>query len=143
MENKCNKIQHTCGEIKPSACVEYEGEVNKFSELSDHCSLSIEETTQDIYNQLEEINLESLEDSILNYVKTTEGRVIVKNAFIKIDAEIIALKDRVTELETTDICSKNIESCNLDFNGLVDDCGDSPSTLAETLQLILDNLPQP
>ena len=137
---KYNKISNMCDGLKPSACIEYEGDTNAVSPLKNDCALTIQETTEDIYNQLEEINLEELEDSILNYVKTEDGRVIVKNAFIKIDAEIIALKERVTELETTDICNKSLESCGIEVGSLVDSCGEQPLTLKDHLQLIYNTL---
>lgn len=140
MKKNCNKIGNTCGSTVLASCTLYEGTVNEVSPLVDDCQLSIEETTQDIYTQLEEINLETLENSVLNYVKTTKGRVIVKNAFIKIDAELISLKERVAELETIDICNKSITTCQLQLGSLTDSCGDQPATLKEVLQIILDTI---
>ena len=52
MGRRCNnKIKHTCFEPTKAECVDYEGTVNSQSELVDNSCLSIEETTQDIYNQ--------------------------------------------------------------------------------------------
>jgi len=140
MKKNCNKIKNTCGSEILASCTLYEGDTNEVSLLKDDCQLSIEEATQDIYTQIEEINLEALEDSVLNYIKTTEDRVIVKNAFIKIDSELIALKERVAELETIALCKTNIESCNFLWGTLTNSCGDQPTTFKETIQLILDTI---
>lgn len=53
----CNdKISNLCGNKTYAACVDYEGTVNSQSELINDECLSIEETTQDIYNQLEDLS---------------------------------------------------------------------------------------
>ena len=62
---------------------------------------------------------------------------------VKHEEKICELEARVEELETTDICNKLITACDLDFGDLVTACGNQPQTLAEVLQLILDNLNTP
>ena len=61
----------------------------------------------------------------------------------KFEEKICEIENRVEELETVDICNQSITSCNLDIGDLVDACGNKPTTLAETLQLILDTLNTP
>lgn len=138
----CNKIKHTCGSKNYSTCIDYEGTVNVDSELDDNSCLTIEETTQDIYNQLENLDLSALGELCLDYV-TVEGKNIVKNVLLKHEEKICELEARVLELETTDICNKLITTCNLDFGDLVTACGDQPTTLAEVLQIILTQLNTP
>lgn len=138
----CNKIKHTCGSKNYSTCIDYEGTVNVDSELDDNSCLTIEETTQDIYNQLENLDLSALGELCLDYV-TVEGKNIVKNVLLKHEEKICELEARVLELETTDICNKVITACNLDFGDLVTACGDQPTTLAEVLQIILTQLNTP
>lgn len=140
MKNKCNKIEQTCGTSTFATCVSYEGTPNEVSLLSDDCSISAEEALQDIYIQLEEINLSELGESCLTYIENEEGRIIVKNVLLKFQQEICTLKDQVLALQTTDICDKNISSCNLNFGSLTNICDTPVSTLAETLQLILDTI---
>ena len=138
----CNKISHTCGERTYLICSEYEGTVNTDSSLTEESCLNGQEVVQDIYNQLENLDLSALGELCLSYVQEN-NKNIVKNVLLKFEEEICELKNRVEELETVDICNQSITSCNLDFGDLVDACGNQPTTLAETLQLILDNLNTP
>ena len=62
---------------------------------------------------------------------------------LKFEEKICELEEKINLLETTDICNKSIVPCSLDFGDLVDACGNQPTTLAETLQLILDTLNTP
>lgn len=140
MKNKCNKIEQTCGTKQWASCTEFEGTPNEVSPLSDDCSISAEESLQDIYTQLEEINLSELGDTCLDYIETAEGRLIVKNVLLKFEEEICLLKEQISELQTTNVCNQNITSCDLDFGTLTNACDTPVSTLAETLQLILDNI---
>lgn len=140
MKNKCNKIEQTCGTSTVAACVSYEGTPNEVSPLSDDCSISAEEALQDIYTQLEEINLSELGETCLTYIENEEGRIIVKNVLLKIEEEICSLKEQVNNLQTISICETDLTSCALSFGTLVDQCGNQPNTMKEVLQLILDTI---
>ena len=137
-----NKTKHTCSSVNYSTCIQYESSVNTDSQYDENDCLSIEETTLDIYNQLENLDLSALGELCLEYTQAS-GKNIVKNVLLKFEEKICELENRVEELETVDICNQSITSCNLDFGDLVDACGNKPTTLAETLQLILDNLNTP
>ncbi len=50
-----NQIKQTCGTIVYGACTRYESGVSENSSLTEGC-LTLEETTQDIYNQLDVID---------------------------------------------------------------------------------------
>jgi len=138
----CNKISHTCGEKTFLVCSEYEGTVNSDSSLVEESCLNGQEVVQDIYNQLENLDLSALGELCLSYT-TVSGKNIVKNVLLKFEEKICELGEKITELETVNICNQNIVPCNLDFGTLTTECGDQPTTLAETLQLILDNLNTP
>lgn len=138
----CNKIKHTCSSTNYATCIHYESSVNTDSQYNDNDCLSIEETTQDIYNQLENLDLSALGELCLEYVQVS-GKNIVKNVLLKFEEKICELENRVEELETVNICNQSITSCNLDFGTLTNQCDTQPTTLAETLQLILDNLNTP
>lgn len=99
MKNNCSKTIDTCDGLKPSLCIIYEGETNTLSEIKEECPLTIEATTQDVYNQLEEINLTSLGSKCLQYIKTTKGKTIVKNVLLKYEEVICDLIQRVEALE--------------------------------------------
>ncbi len=53
----CNdkQIKHTCGVITYASCTRYESGVSNNSGLTEGC-ITIEETTQDMYNQLDTID---------------------------------------------------------------------------------------
>lgn len=140
MKNNCNKIQQTCGTTNYAACISFEGSVNENSSLKNDCALSVEEVTQDIYNQLEQINLSELGENCLTYILDEDNKIIVKNVLLKYEEEICTLKQKVQELESTGICEKDITACDFNWNGLVDSCGNSPSTLKDALQLIIDTI---
>ena len=140
-----SKVKHTCtGSIQYALCTSYEGILPEFSELE--CP-SIEETTEELYNLVgeikEETDLSELGERCLEYLLDENDKIVVKNVLLKFVEEICNLKEKVNLLETTDICNKSIVPCSLDFGDLVDTCGNQPITLAETLQLILDNLNTP
>ena len=139
----CNKIKHTCGSGRNFAvCIETEGEVNADSTLVGETCTNLQENLDDIYNQLENLDLSELGELCLEYVQVS-GKNIVKNVLLKHEEKICELEARVLELETTDICNKLITTCNLDFGDLVTACGDQPTTLAEVLQIILTQLNTP
>lgn len=138
----CNKIVNICGGMSPLMCTEYESNVNVDSSLVDVDCKNGEEVIQDIYNQLENLDLSALGELCLEYVQVS-GKNIVKNVLLKHEEKICELEERVLELETTDICNKVITACNLDFGDLLTTCGDQPTTLAEVLQIILTQLNTP
>ena len=137
-----NRLKHTCGSTNYATCIQYESSVNTDSQYDENDCLSIEETTQDIYNQLGNLDLSALGELCLTYVQEN-NKNIVKNVLLKFEEKICELENRVEELETVDICNQSITSCNLDFGLLTNQCDTQPTTLAETLQLILDNLNTP
>jgi len=143
MENKCNKVKNTCANKNYAECIIYESEVNETSPLKTHCALSIEETTQDIYNQLEEINLSELGEYCMEYILDEDDKIIVKNVLLKFEEKICELEEKIEILESTAICDKDITACDLEFGNLTNVCNTQPSTMKDVLQLILDNLQTP
>lgn len=142
MKNCNNKISHTCGTRTLASCADFEGTVNIDSEFGENDCISVEDALGDIYNQLDNLDLSSLGELCLSYT-TVGGKNIVKNVLLKFEEKICELEGKVQELETTDICSKSIVPCSLEFGTLLDACGDQPTTLGETLQVILTKLNTP
>jgi hypothetical protein len=145
MKNCGNKIKHTCAEKNYATCVHYELEVPTFSSLVDQDCITIEETTEDLYEVVggvkSEIELSELGDSCLTYVQEG-GKTIVKNVLLKYEEEICALKERVSVLETQAICDKVVTDC-VDLSGITDQCNSPVNTLGELLQYLLDNTQTP
>lgn len=148
MKNCGNKIKHTCGEKNYATCIHYEGNVPVFSGLASLVEaggcITIEETTEDQYDILEdiksEIDLSSLGEACIEYDVDPKT---VKSVLLQYEQEICNLKDRVNTLETTAICDINITDCGLDLP--TDPCNSSNtiSTLGQLLQYLLTNSPTP
>jgi hypothetical protein len=145
MKNCGNKIKHTCAEKNYATCVHYELEVPTFSSLVNQDCITIEETTEDLYEVVggvkSEIELSALGDGCLAYVQEG-GKTIVKNVLLKYEEEICALKEKVAVLETQAICDKVVTDC-VDLSGITDQCNSPVNTLGELLQYLLDNTQTP
>jgi hypothetical protein len=131
----CNKIKNTCGTRMQSECIDYESTVNTQSSLDENDCLNLSETTQDIYTQLEEIDLSALGEECLTYVETAAGKKIVKNVLLKFEEKICELLTEVETLKNDPLCNKKIDSC-IDVTGMVDVCDQPVETWGQWAQLI-------
>jgi hypothetical protein len=131
---KCSKIKDTCGTRIVAECVDYEATINSNSVLVETDCLTISETTQDIYTQLEQINLSTLGESCLTYVEIG-GKLIVKNVLLKMEEEICSLKSEIEILKNNPLCSQKINSC-INVTGMVDACDSPVETWGQWAQLI-------
>jgi len=131
-----NKTKQSCGSTNYSTCIQYEGSVNVNSTLTDETCLDLEQTTQDIYDQLDNLDLSDLGDLCLSYT-TVGGKNIVKNVLLKYEQEICTLKEKVTELENRPLCEMPLGDC-VDTKCLVDACNENISTVGQLLQALID-----
>ena len=144
MKKNCNQsIKYTCtGNTNYATCIEFEGEVNSNSEYTSDDCLSVEETTQDQYNQLEniwdEIDLSELGEQCLDYLTNEEDKIVVKNVLLKFEEEICQLKEKINTLENTAVCDLDISQCDIEWGNLTDACGEQPQTLKEAIQLLVN-----
>ena len=126
-----NKIKHTCSSTNYSTCIHYEGSVNTNSELVNETCLDIEQTTQDIYNQLENLDLSALGELCLSYVQEN-NKNIVKNVLLKFEEEICNLKEELEIVKNRQICDIPITECFPNgFDCLIGDCDNSIVTLKD------------
>lgn len=136
-----NKISNNCGTKNYATCIEYELPVPEYSPLAEEGCLNLEETTSDIYNQItkvkEQTDLSALGNSCLEYVLDEDNKIIVKNALIKYEEEICALKDEVTTLKTTAVCDMDITQCGIDLSGINDQCQEPVTTLGGLLSYLV------
>lgn len=90
-----NQVKHNCGTIQYATCTRYESEVSNNSELTAGC-LSIEETTKDIYNQLdvidEKIDISELTSSCIIFIEPKTIKLVLQQMLNK----ICELEDIVT-----------------------------------------------
>lgn len=138
MKNCGNKIKNTCSEKNYATCVYYELEVPSFSSLINVDCITLEETTEDIYDLIggikSEIDLEALGEDCINYGVNPKT---VKSVLLQYEQEICDLKAKVETLETTAICDMNITECGLTLPG--DPCNNPITTLGQLLEYLLDN----
>lgn len=141
MKNCGNKIKHTCAEKNYATCVYYELEVPDFSSLVGEDCITLEETTEDIYNILGDIlgdiDMSALGGNCIDYDVIRGQALKIKEVVLQLEQEICDLKDRVNTLETTAICDMNITDCGLTLPD--NPCGGTFSTLGELLGYLLDN----
>lgn len=127
----CNKISHTCGERTYLICSEYEGTVNTDSSLIEESCLNGQEVVQDIYNQLENLDLSALGELCLSYVQEN-NKNIVKNVLLKFEEEICNLKEELEIVKNRQICDIPITECFPNgFDCLIGDCDNSIVTLKD------------
>lgn len=132
----CQKVKNTCDGFKPATCISYESAVNVDSQYTSNECLTMEDTTQDLYNQLGNLNLSLLGERCLTYVKVG-GKNIVKNVLLTHEKEICDLKLKVTALENRQFCDMPIGDCITDFKCLVDPCGVPIVTFGQLIKALI------
>lgn len=131
----CQPIKASCTGAKTYAiCVQYESEVNTQSDLIDETCLTLEETTQDIYNQLEQIDLSALEGT---YTLDESNRKIVKNVLLQYETKIADLEAEVETLKNTTFMDISLAESGLDFECLTNSCDTNINTVKELFQALI------
>lgn len=132
-----NKIKQRCGTFVYSPCVKYQKEVPEWSDLYEEGCLDLEQTTEDLYNQVTDIkeglNLSELGQSCITYTTTPEVKDILK----KYETEICELKEKVATLESAALCNMIVTNCGLDLSGLETQCETPISTFTDLINAIL------
>ena len=133
MKNNCTKSQE-------SLCTFYKGYLPEKSLLKNESCVSIEETTSEIYKDLEKLkrdsDLSELGSNCIEYNPVEIGKPTIKEFTLKIEQEVCDLKNNNKISES--ICNISLEGCNLDLQGLVDQCGEQPQTFGELLQILIN-----
>ena len=126
----CNKIKHTCSSTNYATCILTEGEVNTDSELFEVECTNLQENLDDIYNQLENLDLSALGELCLSYVQEN-NKNIVKNVLLKFEEEICNLKEELETVKNRQICDLPITECLPNLDCLTDACDNNITTLGE------------
>ena len=129
-----------CGEKVQSVCVHYKGYLPEYSELDKDCVV-IEETTQELYENQEEI-LNAIDTSELGkdcidfdeYKTDIDGvsKLQVKGVLEAYEKEICDLKNMIGD--------DNDDTLSLDFKCLTTPCGDQITSLKDLLQVLIDEI---
>jgi hypothetical protein len=144
MKNCGSKIKHTCAEKNYATCIYYELDVPNFSSLFGEDCITIEETTNDVYEILEgileSINVSALDDNCVDYDTPLGQALKIKDVVLQLEQEVCDLRDKVTVLETTAICNADITHCTgLDLSGINNSCATPVTTLGELLDYLLNH----
>ena len=138
----CGKydISSTCGDRYYATCTFYQTELPEWSELKDQNCVTIEETTEELYEAVTEIK-DQLDNSELSggcieYPNSDPAQNEVNAAVQEKLCEI------VQQLEDFGSPSNGVFCPNLDYGNLVDpdDCDGKPTTWCEFAQFVLNQL---
>ena len=132
----CNNRKYSCGEKISSICTIYDGELPVWSELNNELCATIEETTEEIYNQVsnikENLDTNNLGGACLQYPNNEN----IKQK----DANLVFEKNICDLLEIVKDNTNSVLACELNYEGLVEECDDIPKNFCEFYQFILDEL---
>lgn len=138
----CNEHKTLCGDNKiNSKCVSYTGNVPEWSELHEEDCVNLEETTQNLYEHIEQvkekIDFSDLESECLDI--EDEGEITPKSVAGALIEKIEEVKEaQKAPLRRGDL---DITCMDLDFKCIADNCDNPPTKMSQLLQLILDKLP--
>lgn len=131
-------LKYNCGDKRQNArCVLYEGYIPNYSKLLDEDCITLEETTEELYKNQEEI-LKSIDTSklgkkCLDYSEFQEDDSLkVNEALLTIEEEICDLKNKLN--------SGSDESLELDFKCLTGVCNNEIDSLKDLLQILINEI---
>ena len=136
MGETCNNRKYSCGEKISSICTIYDGELPVWSELNNELCATIEETTEEIYNQVsnikENLDTNNLGGACLQYPNNEN----IKQK----DANLVFEKNICDLLEIVKDNTNSVLACELNYEGLVEECNNIPKNFCQFAQFILDEL---
>lgn len=139
-------LKYNCGDRRQNArCVLYEGYIPNYSKLLDEDCITLEETTEELYKNQEEI-LKSIDTSklgkkCLDYSFFQEDdKLKVKDVLLTFEKEICELKG-----EDTNCCNSNdnglINLSKLDYKCLdIENSCNSNITITKLIQSMIDKI---
>ena len=134
MKNNCTKSQE-------AGCTFYRNYLPPDSELNKESCVSIADTTEEIYKDLEKLkkdsDLSDLGNSCIEYNPVEREKPTIKEFALKIEEEVCNLKSINKVAES--VCNIPLEGCNLELGNLVDQCGEQPQTFGQLLQILINN----
>ena len=133
---ECNDRKMTCGDKVSAICTIYDGELPQWSELNDEFCVTVEETTEEIYKQVsvikENLDTSNLGESCLQYPNNEDTK--------QKDVNLVFEKTLCDLLEIVKDNSNSVLACNLNYEGLVEECNNLPKNFCQFAQFILDEL---
>lgn len=128
-----NYRKSTCGTKTQAICTHYHGELPAHSELTNEDCVTIEETTEELYNTqekiLNEIDLSELGDCIT--YEPQGDKLTVKEVLQALETEICDIKENSKTI---------VDIKRLDMKCLEDECGVPIKDLTTLFQIIINKL---
>jgi hypothetical protein len=126
-------IKYNCPPGQNARCVDYDGELAKFSELKRGCT-NLDETTTELYKKLQEVidglDITELGNKCLKYEPyRTKKDLTVANVLRTFEEEICKLKDQ-----------KSKDKHVYDTKCLEDKCNKSLDTQEQIIQALIDKV---
>ena len=138
------QVKATCtGETTYAVCTKYESSVNEDSKLKNIECKSVEETIEDIYEQLENASTSLLGNSCIEYTLTTENKLVIKNVIKAFEDEICTLKQKIEDLENREFCDIPITSCGINLECLSLPCEQDIVTVKDLLNALIQKVCTP
>lgn len=121
--------------------VSYEGSTNDYSNIQESC-ITVTSAIEDLYEQLNNTYIDFQES---DFPSTQTGIIYPTDLDIyKVIKEhhntLNSLLQEIDTLKKERICNMNVTECSLDLGGLVDNCGNTPETFEEIINIILQNI---
>lgn len=164
----CNEVSNRCSKKVNSACAVYEGTLPSDTSINPNsCEITVEQVLQDMSVILTKISNEINFDSVkqgnlgsscfpyLNLNSTFGGPPETSNNYVSIREAVKTLEAKLIQImeyigmscptcsscqDCPPIYNQSIACLNLTIPG-ADPCGQTPATLAQLLQYILNKLP--
>lgn len=136
----CNdNASNVCIDSTLSNCVDHKGALGANTTITDDCVTQSDVNT-DLYaitdKIIEEQDTSGLGNLCITY-PVTDGKITLKSVVETNEQEICNLNTRVTALEGVNFANLDITGFNLNFECLVDPCGDPITTLGQLLQIMI------
>lgn len=140
-----NERKHYCLEKVQAICTQYKGTVAECSSLDSDDCLTIEETTQDIYDIIDVIknviDLSDIDYDCITIEFEDDENPTIKEIIQKLIEEICLLKNDQSSNPSTNPCEIDLSECNINTDCLDNDpCTNGLSTLPEILNSIIAKL---
>ena len=135
----CNDdISNTCADPILATCVDYEGPLGANTKITDDC-VNQNDVNQDLYAITDEIITAIDVSVIVGDCITIPVDATIANIVGLLKDKVCELDTKVTTLENTDYGTINITEFGLTIpTCIADSCANPPTTLAEWMQVMMD-----
>jgi len=134
----CNNISNLCADPILASCVDYEGDLGKNTKIIKQC-VNQKDVNEDLYSITDEI-IEGLDVSELTSTCINiPANSTVADVVVLYEAKICELDSKVTTLQSIDYSQLDITGWGLTIPSCIaDSCTNPPTTLAEWMQVMMD-----